>query len=177
MVEGVCFVETKKEAFLFLHLSYIQEMRQNFIEVKEITYKETLSPRRQWLRPFLTESQCVYPGDLHPDSFHLGAFSGDKLVGIASFFKEGHEALQGQNPFRLRQMASAPSFRNKGVGRQLILVAKKMLKERQSTLLWCHARQEAFGFYEKMGFLYYGPLFHVPQIGPHKIMYLLLKTS
>ena len=42
-------------------------------------------------------------------------------------------------------------------------------------LLWCDARLEATGFYERLGFKMKGEIYNVPNIGPHKLMYIELK--
>ena len=42
-------------------------------------------------------------------------------------------------------------------------------------LLWGDARLEATGFYEKLGLKMKGEIYDVPDIGPHKLMYIKLK--
>ena len=72
-------------------------------------------------------------------------------------------------------MATSPAVRGKQVGRQIIEASIKKLKHMGIELIWCDARLEATGFYEKLGFKIKGDIYHVPEIGPHKLMYLNLK--
>jgi len=49
------------------------------------------------------------------------------------------------------------------------------LKDRKVDLLWCDARKVALGFYEKMGFKILGDFYEIPIIGPHKLMYKVIR--
>ena len=65
-----------------------------------------------------------------------------------------------------------------GVGEAIINEAVKILKEGDVKVLWCDAREVAWGFYERCGFAfasneegYECDAYTVPNIGLHKMMY------
>ena len=43
-------------------------------------------------------------------------------------------------------------------------------------MLWCDAREVAFGFYERMGFVFLNDTYDIPDIGPHRTMALDLSS-
>ena len=53
--------------------------------VKEITARETWAVRHPVLRTGRPLETCAMEGDDHPDTFHLGLFDQDSLIGVASF--------------------------------------------------------------------------------------------
>lgn len=141
------------------------------ITIKEIDAIQTYAIRHEVLRPNQDISTCEYPGDMAEKSFHLGAFKEDELIGIASYYEENSPTFDEEHQYRLRGMATLPAYQGMNIGRQLVLAAEAILKERQVHFWWCNARQVAFGFYEKLGLLTYGELFEIEGIGPHKIMF------
>lgn len=136
-----------------------------------IKAKDCWPLRHQVLRPHQTLEDCDYPNDRNPDSFHLGAFEGDALIGVGSFYKEKQETVLGHFQWRLRGMAVLPDFRGKGVGEQLLRFAFDELKTKRADVLWCQARESATGFYSKLGFRAKGTPFSLEGFGVHDIMY------
>jgi len=127
--------------------------------------------RHKVLRPNGRVEDCHYPQDLLTTTFHVGAmFEGD-IFGVATFHHEAFPDLKAQLPYRLRGMATHAKFRGQGVGRLVLNRGLEELRKRKCDLLWFNARQVAFPFYEKMGFLYQSSMFEIPSIGPHKVMY------
>ncbi|MEO8733840.1 MAG: GNAT family N-acetyltransferase [Flavobacteriales bacterium] len=120
------------------------------------------------------EALVEWPGDDHPEGFHLGAFIGDECVCIASFRPEANAMLQGTRPYRLRGMATHPDHQGTGVGTQLLRSAIVLLRERQADLLWCNAREVALSFYAHSDFLTQGEPFLIAGIGTHYLMYRTL---
>lgn len=141
------------------------------IEIRQITTSETLKLRKNVLKPFLTEAECVNPGDDLPTTYHFGLFLGDQLITIATFIKEDHPGFFTQHSYRLRGMATNSSFHGQGFGKKLLSHGVEQLEKMGCDFLWFNARIKAFPFYESLGFLYYGPLFELKDIGPHKVMY------
>jgi len=43
-------------------------------------------------------------------------------------------------------------------------------------VLWCDAREVAFGFYARMGFVFLNDTYDIPDIGPHRTMALDLSS-
>ena len=51
---------------------------------------------------------------------------------------------------------------------------RRWSREQGAVWLWCDAREVAFPFYERMGFKFVSEGYHVPEIGPHRMMALKL---
>lgn len=139
--------------------------------IRFIKAKETWTLRHSVLRPHQQLEDVDYPNDRNPESFHLGAFSGEALIAVGSFYKEKHEALTGWIQWRLRGMAVDPAHRSRQVGSALLAFAMDELRGRKVDTLWCHARETATRFYLKHGFRTHGHRFNVEGIGPHFVMY------
>ena len=62
--------------------------------------------------------------------------------------------LVEENPetVRLRQMAVLNDLQGKGIGRALMNFAENLARDRGYKILSMHARKNAIGFYEKMGY-------------------------
>jgi ribosomal protein S18 acetylase RimI-like enzyme len=133
--------------------------------------------RHQVLRPHQSIEDCDYPNDRNPESFHLGAKEGDRLIGIGSFYRERQATVPGHIQWRLRGMAIHPDLRGLGVGRQLLRFAFDELRSKRADVLWCQARENAAGFYTGLGFLTRGEPFMLEGIGMHHIMYKLLTSA
>lgn len=140
-------------------------------EIKIIKAEDTLALRQKVLKPFLRVQDCLEPQDLLVTSFHIGLFHNNKLVSVASFMIQSSPYFEAGLPYRLRGMATDESYRGQGFGAKLLRFGIDLLKDKRCDLLWCNARIRAFGFYQSMSFEFYGDLFEIPDIGPHKVMY------
>jgi GNAT superfamily N-acetyltransferase len=139
--------------------------------IRLIPSADTRPLRQQVLRPHQRVEELEYPGDHHPETFHLGAFEADDLVAVASFY---HESMPA-DPFRpddwrLRGMAVAPGLQGQGRGARLLTRGLEELALRGATRLWCNARVPAADFYRRLGFETHGAEFDIPDIGPHYLM-------
>lgn len=143
-------------------------------DIRLIPTEETLHLRQKVLKPFLSEPECVNPGDELASTYHLGLFHGERLVSTSTFIQEEFAEIPAQLPYRLRGMATDPDFQGQGRGQLLLRQGVEFLRAKNCDLLWFNARIKAFLFYEKLDFLYHGPLFDIPRIGPHKVMYKVL---
>ncbi|MBP6390042.1 MAG: GNAT family N-acetyltransferase [Flavobacteriales bacterium] len=132
---------------------------------------DTWPLRHLVLRPHQPIEECDYPNDRNPDSFHLGAFSKNELIAIASFYKERKDGLTGWIQYRLRGMAVHPDQRGKGVGGKLLVFGFDHLRDLKADLLWCNARDNAKGFYLAHGMEVHGPPFTIEGIGEHQLMF------
>lgn len=139
--------------------------------IQMISAPETHALRHKVLRPHEALENCVYPEDELPASFHVGAFFRDQMIGTASFHEQSFPDLRSERPYRLRGMAVDPGFRRMKIGHKLLEKGFEALAEKNCDLLWCNAREIAFPFYESLGFQFLGPLFEIPGLGPHKVMY------
>jgi predicted GNAT family N-acyltransferase len=57
-----------------------------------------------------------------------------------------------ENTVQLRQMAVSPALQGKGVGREIIAFAEAYARNNGFDVLTMHARKEATGFYQKLGY-------------------------
>jgi GNAT superfamily N-acetyltransferase len=141
------------------------------MEPRIIGVTETLPLRLKVLRPGGVPADCHFPSDEHPEAFHVGVFDAGCCICIGSFSPERHPGLAGDASYRLRGMATDPEHQGRGAGRVLLEHALAVLRQRGCTLLWCNARLNALGFYERSGFAVQGEQFDIPGIGPHFLMW------
>ena len=118
---------------------------------------------------------CVFAGDNDPESFHVGVEQDGQIVCVASFLPQTREGYPGKG-YQLRGMATHPLYQSKGLGSQLLRFAFSHLQEKDVAYVWCNAREAAFPFYQNLGFTFISESFDIPGIGPHKAMYLPLKS-
>lgn len=140
-------------------------------EIRKILTQDTLVLRKNILKPFLSEQECVNPGDELSTTFHYGLFHSDQLISVATFILESHPDFPAKLSYRLRGMATDTPFQGQGFGGQLLSYGIAQLEKTGCNFLWFNARIKAFPFYEKLGFQHHGPLFELKAIGPHKVMY------
>lgn len=143
--------------------------------VREIESEDTLNIRNLILRPGKAVSECRFHGDEDDHTFHLGAFVKRQLVSIASFYLEKNEKFSDTTQYRLRGMATLDDFRRKGYSASLIQTGIPTIKSNQASLIWCNARTNAVGFYEKIGFEKCSEEFTIKDVGPHYLMKMDLK--
>lgn len=142
------------------------------MRIRFIKASDTHALRHRVLRPHQPIEEVDFPNDRNPDSFHLGAFIGEHLIGVASFYRERSEQLLGWKQYRLRGMATHPDFQGQGVGRRLVRFALEHLRAQRADLLWCNARVGAAPFYQKLGFHTHGEAFDIAGVGPHYLMHV-----
>ncbi|WP_440067400.1 GNAT family N-acetyltransferase [Tenacibaculum discolor] len=142
------------------------------IKIKNISAQETYKIRLAVLRNNI-DLPYKFKEDEFENTFHLGAFYNNKLVGIASFMRNRIDVVKGEQ-YQLRGMATLPEVRGMGAGRSLIEEAKRTLKAKDINVLWCNARKEAVGFYESLNFVTIGEEFEVQKVGPHFKMYYIV---
>jgi GNAT superfamily N-acetyltransferase len=136
------------------------------MEIKICKSNEILPLRMSVLRPGRPIDEGMFPGDEDESTFHLGLFDEEKLVTIASFYKENKEGIKGEG-YRLRSMATDPASQGKGFGKKILDFGINELRERSIDYLWCNARTTAMGFYRHFGFEVISEEFEIPTIGPH----------
>jgi predicted GNAT family N-acyltransferase len=83
----------------------------------------------------------------------IGAFEDGDILGCCMLVEE--------NPgmAKLRQMAVLNVLQGKGIGRALMQFAENLARDHGYRALTMHARKNAVGFYEKMGYKVKGPEF------------------
>ena len=80
------------------------------------------------------------------DNMLIGAFEDDDMLGCCMLVEENPETV------RLRQMAVLNDLQGKGIGRALMNFAENLGRDRGYKIMSMHARKNAVGFYEKMGY-------------------------
>lgn len=145
---------------------------QRDMEIRNISFLQARSIRREVLRPRGPESEVAYPGDACELARHFGAFEEEKLVGVASFLPEPCPEQDGAAAWRLRGMATMQSAQGRGVGGQLLLYGVECVLRQGATVIWCYGRASARTFYERHGFRVLGEEFALPQSGPHYLLIL-----
>ncbi|MGG1575287.1 GNAT family N-acetyltransferase [Fictibacillus sp. NRS-1165] len=144
------------------------------LDIKEISAEQTYEIRHKVLRPNQTLDECQFPGDNDQGTFHLGAYQGDKLISIASFYRESHPDITGSVQYRLRGMATLEDYRKEKAGGSLLLRAEDRLRKQNADSWWCNAREGVAGYYKKLGLRECGDVFDLPPIGPHIVMFKML---
>ena len=162
-------------------------MRTLTIDGTPLTFRrarveEIIDLRHAILRHGLPRSEAVFDGDEAETSRHYAALSGsldapDGVIGCATLHLV---AWRGEPAWQLRGMATAPGFRGRGVGRELMaLLESDLLADRPTLprLLWCNARVPALGFYQRQGWDVVSEQFDIPTAGPHFRMVKRLRVS
>lgn len=90
----------------------------------------------------------------------IAAFDDDKMLGCCMLVPENESIV------RLRQMAVLNDLQGKGIGRALMLFAENLARDRGYNKISMHARKNATGFYEKVGYKVVGDEFEEVTI-PH----------
>ncbi|MDB5206593.1 MAG: family N-acetyltransferase [Flavisolibacter sp.] len=96
-------------------------------------------------------------------NIHMGAYEDDRMLGCCMLVQEDEETV------RLRQMAVVNDVQGKGIGRALMQFAETLARDRGYNKITMHARKNAVGFYEKLGYKKRGEEFMEVTI-PHYVM-------
>jgi predicted GNAT family N-acyltransferase len=140
--------------------------------ILKIAAEDTYSVRRPVLRPNRPAEECIFEGDLDPQTFHLGIYIEDTLAGVASFMHTPHPAFNAPIQFQLRGMAVLPNFQKRALGEKLLLEGELLLKKQfQNALLWFNARESAVDFYKKYDYQTEGDFFMIPNVCRHIVMF------
>jgi predicted GNAT family N-acyltransferase len=139
------------------------------MEVRPVGPDDVRPLRHSILRAGQSWEDTAYPGDDDPATVHLGAFEDDRLVGIASLYREDRPGA-AEGGWRLRGMATSPDVRGRGGGRALLAACVAHVAANGGGEVWCNARTPAAGFYTAAGFAVLSEEFDIPGIGPHVVM-------
>jgi predicted GNAT family N-acyltransferase len=124
----------------------LKGMALKIIEYGSPEYEQMLALRENILRKPL--GLRFEPIDLASENHDIliGAFEEDDILGCCMLIQENPSTV------RLRQMAVYNEKQGKGIGRALMNFAENVARDRGYKLLNMHARKNAIGFYEKMGY-------------------------
>lgn len=137
------------------------------IEIKEVQSKQ-LDSYQKLLKEGLVHNEAnfrISPSDIategfptndQPDSFTIGAFEGEKLVGIVSFMRDGATREKLKHKGILCRLLVKTNYRGQGIGKQLVLEvvnrAKLLDGLEQINLTVIPTNKNAKRMYEKLGF-------------------------
>lgn len=93
----------------------------------------------------------------------MAAYEDDSMLGCCMLVEEDPQTV------RLRQMAVINDLQGKGIGKALMQFAENLARDRGYKKITMHARKNAVGFYEKMGYRKIGREFQEITI-PHYVM-------
>lgn len=79
-------------------------------------------------------------------SYHLMARDEQQVIGVARLQFPTDETAQ------LRYMAVADAWQGKGVGREIVNHMERIARQQGAHHLFLHARDNALGFYQKLGY-------------------------
>jgi predicted GNAT family N-acyltransferase len=116
--------------------------------------------RRAVLRPEAAPGDRL-PGDDLTGAIHVGAVTDEDIVVCTCFVYSDPCPWLPDRPdgWHLRQMATAPAYRSRGLGGGVLEQAVELVLVRGAGLLWCNAREPAVGFYARHGFVAVGEIF------------------
>lgn len=142
--------------------------------IARITSKETHLVRHPVLRKDKPITTCIFEGDDDETTIHLGLFIKKELVSVCSFFKNNHASILEENQYQLRGMAVLDKYQGKGVGKVILSYGENIIKNKNTKIIWCNAREIAVPFYDKSGYKIIGNPFDIKGIGKHFVMYKTL---
>ena len=118
--------------------------------IKSVKPKQIYSLRSLVLRPGKSIETTFYDRDYEKSTIHFGAFLKSRIISIATFYPEPLEGFNDYHSYRLRGMATHPSFQKRGFGQKILEYSFIHLKNINCDLIWCKARIIAVPFYEKL---------------------------
>ena len=130
------------------------------MEIKAISWEETIPIRQQVLWPNESPEYCKVDGD--EDALHFGIFITNQLTCVASLYLKGRSA-------RLRKFATLHESQGKGLGSLMLNHIIKELKASGITYFWFDARESATPFYSRFGFNIEGERFYKNNVSYFKM--------
>ena len=154
----------------------MQKLKKKQFHTCIINSELTYDIRKRILWPHITnENYSIEPDDVD-STFHLGTYFKNQIISIGTFIKETNSKFDYDTQYRLRAMATDKDYQIKGAGRNLFLTALQILKKKKIMMLWCDARLNAIPFYKALGMKSLEQIYQIPNIGPHKTMYIYLDS-
>ena len=126
-------------------------------------YEQVIKLRDDILRKPLGLSFTPEELEKEKQNLHIAAYEDDQMLGCCMLVEEEPDMV------RLRQMAVINDLQGKGIGRALMQFAENLARDRGYKKITMHARKNALGFYEKMGYRKVGNEFNEITI-PHYVM-------
>ncbi len=138
-------------------------MALKIIDHGSAEYEQMVKLRDEILRKPLGLSFTREELDREKNNLHIVAYEDERMLGCCMLLEEDPETV------RLRQMAVMNDLQGKGIGKALMQFAENLARDRGYKKITMHARKNALGFYEKMGYKTRGKEFEEITI-PHYVM-------
>ena len=149
--------------FLSVNYSNLLDMALKIIDHGTKDYEQMVKLRNDILRKplglYFTDEEL----QKEKNNLLIGAFEDDQIMGCCMLVEEDPQTI------RLRQMAVINDLQGKGYGKVLMQFAENLARDRGYKKITMHARKNALGFYEKMGYKTKGEEFQEITI-PHFVM-------
>lgn len=114
------------------------------------TADRILQLRHRVLRPGLPIAEVIFAEDQDQETRHYGVFKHHKEVICCATLIPS--TWHGESAWQLRAMATAPGWRNQGIGTGIIRYLLKDLQESDLNMpIWCNARVESAQLYRRLG--------------------------
>ncbi len=130
------------------------------IEIQKVDADDLMEIRHLVLWPGKPRAFVKVPED--ESGVHFGLYFNGTMVSVISLFGDGQK-------IRFRKFATLPAFQGKGLGSKLLQHAIEYAQAHGYTRMWCDARTEALGFYERFHFEKCSEPFFKEQIEYYKI--------
>lgn len=140
-------------------------------DIRKISAQQTFIVRHPVLRKGKPVESCYFGGDDFTSTQHFGLYQDNKIQGVISVFENNNLLFEDKNQMQIRGMAVLENNQGKGFGKLLVKHVEETLKLQNTGLIWFNARENAVGFYEKMGYKKIGDSFEIPDVGIHYIMW------
>ncbi len=134
------------------------------MEINNITWQQTIPLRQQVLWPTKPPEFCQVDGD--EQALHFGAYLDNKIACVASIYIDGDIA-------RLRKFATGEPFQGRGIGSAMISHILVQLKNINTKIFWCDARESAMSFYQRFGMKPMGKRFYKAEVSYFKMQVTL----
>ncbi|NDV96958.1 GNAT family N-acetyltransferase [Dysgonomonas sp. 521] len=111
--------------------------------ISEAPYQEVLLMRHRVMYPGKDIEYVKLPED--EKGLHIGVYEDDRLVSVMSIFLHGREV-------QFRKLATDTGMQGRGYASALMKWLIDYANDMKFDRLWCNARTNATGFYEKFGY-------------------------
>ena len=132
----------------------------SLIEYASKEYDDVIKLRYEILRKPLNLHFTAEQLAAEKDYFHLGYFQEDKLIACLMLVPEENGKM------KMKQVAVENESQGKGIGAKLVNAAEKFASGKGFIIMYCHARDTAVPFYEKLNYTRVGEMFDEVSI-PH----------
>lgn len=141
------------------------------LSLKIVKSDDLLNLRSKILRNNLDPNLCRFPGDKEKNSFHIGAFNGNTLIGGVSVMKNECKKKELPNCFQLRGLFVDKEFQHNGIGKTIVNFVENRLRDSGVNYLWMNARESAVLFYLKLNYSNSKISYVINEIGLHYLMF------